>query len=72
MPSRPTRAFNCGTASAEHRGLAATAFVPDPAVHAIAPSDMCGWDSPILLAWDAGLPTAGDEWFLNGPAYSLV
>ncbi|MDH6145680.1 MULTISPECIES: hypothetical protein [Kitasatospora] len=54
LPSRPIRAFNCGTASAEHRGLAATAFAPNPAVHAIAPSDMCGWDSTIRLAWSDG------------------
>ncbi|MEY9850030.1 hypothetical protein ABH940_007145 [Streptacidiphilus sp. BW17] len=86
MPSRPTRTFNCGAASAEHRRLAATAFAPDPAVHAITPAfllatalTMIGLPVRVTLrqgiataVLDAGLPTTGDQQFLNGRANSLV
>ena len=64
LPSRPTRAFDCGISSLEPFLMAATVLAARPTEWPIARSDMCGCDATIRpaaarrSAWDSGRPWA--------------
>ena len=68
LPSRPTRALDCGACSPEVFLMAATVLAARPTEWPIARSDMWGWDTMIRSAaarrsaWDSGRPWATFSW----------